>query len=105
MATEQPTEHATEQPAEEHRILDHVTSRLAEKFPDVRPAVLHEAVVRALAGVADARIRDFIEIFVHRDARALLRASLTGEATRVSADTAAGTSRHRRRDVLAHAAG
>lgn len=101
MATEQPTEQPAEQPAEEHRVLDHVTARLAEEFPDIRPAVLHEAVVRALAGLADARIRDFIEIFVHRDARALLRASLTGEAARIPADA----SRNPRRDVLAHTAG
>lgn len=94
----------TEQPVEEHRILGHVTARLAEEFPDTHPAVVREIAARAFAGLADARIREFVEIFVHREARALLHTYSAEPAT--PAPTAAdNVPRQRRRDLVARSAG
>lgn len=94
-------EKLTEQPVEDHRVLGHVAARLAEEFPDAHPAVVHEIAARAFAGLADARIREFIEIFVHREARALLHAYTAEPSTPVS-PAADDAPRQRRRDLVAH---
>ncbi len=98
-------EKLTEQPVEEHRILGHVTARLAEEFPDTHPAVVHEIAARAFAGLADARIREFIEIFVHREARALLRTFSAEPAAAPVPAPADSVPQQRRRDLVAHPAG
>lgn len=59
---------------EAQRIRSHVSTRLAERFPDAQPDAIHEAVHRAWTALSGARLRDYLEILVERDATALLRA-------------------------------
>lgn len=73
-------EPSSDQTREDQRVLRHVCARMAEAFPDAPPAVVHEAVTRALAGLADARVREYLAIFVERDAAALLGAFSSPDA-------------------------
>jgi|GEM_PF-5804320 len=41
-------------------------SDLAERFPDVPPAVVHALVLDAYRSLADARIHDFLPLLVRR---------------------------------------
>lgn len=63
---------------EQQRVLSHVSTRLAERFPDAPPAAVGEAVHRAWTALSDAKVREFVEIFVERDAAAML-ASFSGD--------------------------
>jgi len=67
------TEMLSGQPDEEQRILAQVSERLVQRFPQVHPTAVAEAVRRSLDSFADARIREFVEIFVEREASAILR--------------------------------
>jgi hypothetical protein len=53
---------------EETRMLHQVRARLQTRFPQVEPERLQQAVDRAFHDLDDARIRDFVEILVEREA-------------------------------------
>lgn len=71
MATEQLTDPSAD---ERSRIFTHVRGRLATEFPHASETAVAEAVHRAWTSLADARVRDFLEILVEREAAAHLRA-------------------------------
>jgi hypothetical protein len=54
--------------AEETRVLDQVSARLHSRFPDAAPDRLRHAVESAYHELDGARIRDFVEILVERQA-------------------------------------
>jgi len=56
--------------AEEKRQIGEVVDRLTEAFPDVPDHVITDAVDRAHRRFAQARIRDFVPLFVERHCRA-----------------------------------
>jgi hypothetical protein len=56
---------------EETRIAD-VRSRLAQRFPDLDPALVVSAVDEAHRGLAGATVRDFVPILVEKHARDVL---------------------------------
>jgi hypothetical protein len=53
---------------EETRMLLQVTARLRARFPQAEPDLLERAVDTAFHQLDDARIRDFVEILVEREA-------------------------------------
>ena len=53
---------------EETRVLDQVSARLHSRFPQAAPDHLRNAVESAYHDLDGARIRDFVEILVEREA-------------------------------------
>ena len=53
---------------EETRVLDQVSARLHSRFPQAGPDDLRHAVESAYHQLDGARIRDFVEILVEREA-------------------------------------
>jgi hypothetical protein len=62
-------------PAEEARAVDEVARRLATRFPQISSDTVSRAVKHAHAEFANSRIRDFVPLFVERNARDHLRAA------------------------------
>lgn len=57
----------------EARVLDHVRERLSGRFPQVPAQTVSEVVDATYHSFDDARVRDFLEILVERDAAEALR--------------------------------
>ncbi|RNM11126.1 three-helix bundle dimerization domain-containing protein [Nocardioides pocheonensis] len=53
---------------EETRVVDQVSARLHTRFPGAAPDHLRTTVESAYHGLDGARIRDFVEILVEREA-------------------------------------
>lgn len=60
-------------PAEESRCLDRLVGRLGERFPDIPPQVITEAVAESHRGFGGAPIRDFVPVLVEHEVVAGLR--------------------------------
>lgn len=58
--------------SEETRVTEHVSGRLLNRFPDVPTQRVTEVVATTYHHFDGARIRDFVEILVERDAADLL---------------------------------
>lgn len=58
--------------SEETRVLTHVSGRLSTRFPEVPTQRVTEVVASTYHDFDGARIRDFLEILVERDAADLL---------------------------------
>jgi hypothetical protein len=56
---------------DEHQALEHVCSRLVERFPDVPEATVRLTVSDVHARF-DGRVRDYVPVLVEREARARL---------------------------------
>ena len=56
---------------DEHQALEHVCSRLIERFPDL-PAATVRLAVREVHARFDGRVRDYVPILVEREARSRL---------------------------------
>lgn len=67
---------ATSEESEEARVLEHVRDRLSSRFPQVPAQRVSDVVARTYHDFDGARIRDFVEILVERDAAALLRSGV-----------------------------
>jgi hypothetical protein len=59
--------------SEENRAIDEVIDRLAEQFPQLPADDVATAVNQTRPEFAHAPIRDFIPLFIERDAKARLR--------------------------------
>jgi hypothetical protein len=71
-----PTTHSTKDAQDEQATVEQILARVRARFPDV-PGEEVDRVVRArYADFHEARIRDFVPIFVEREARAALAGSL-----------------------------
>lgn len=57
---------------DEARVLDQVSARLLSRFPQASPEHLRRAVETAYHDLDGARIRDFVEILVEREAASTL---------------------------------
>jgi hypothetical protein len=63
--------------SEEIRVVHQVSARLHSRFPEAEPDRLKRAVESAYHEMDNARIRDFVEILVEREAAsALIRGSV-----------------------------
>lgn len=60
-------------PEEEARAVDEVARRLAIRFPQISSDTVSRTVKDAHAEFANSRIRDFVPLFVERNARDHLR--------------------------------
>lgn len=58
--------------SDETRVLHQVTARLRSRFPQAEPDRLRRAVESAYHELDGARIRDFVEILVEREAADVL---------------------------------
>ncbi|WP_344737546.1 three-helix bundle dimerization domain-containing protein [Microbacterium awajiense] len=58
-----------------------IIDRLGLAFPDVEPAMVETIVQEAYAGMANARVRDFVPVLVEREAKTRIKASRVAEAT------------------------
>lgn len=58
----------------EHRAIDEVVDRIAERFPNVPPEDVRDAVHRHLASYEGAAVRDFVPVLVEREVVAELDA-------------------------------
>jgi hypothetical protein len=62
--------------SEETRVVAHVSQRLTTRYPQIPTQRVSDVVEHAYHGFDGARVRDFIEILVERDASAALRTSV-----------------------------
>jgi hypothetical protein len=62
---------------DEARVLDQVSARLLSRFPQASPENLRHAVETAYHDLDDARVRDFVEILVEREAASTLSGTRT----------------------------
>lgn len=58
--------------SEETRVLTHVSQRLSSRFPDIPSQRVTDVVADTYHQFDGARVRDFVEILVERDAANLL---------------------------------
>ncbi len=58
-----------------------IIDRLGLAYPDVEPSKVEAIVLEAYAGMADAKVRDFVPVLVEREAKARIKASRIAEAT------------------------
>jgi hypothetical protein len=58
--------------SEETRVLSHVSQRLTSRFPQIPAQRVTEVVASSYHDFDSARVRDFLEILVERDAAELL---------------------------------
>lgn len=56
-----------------------VEQRVAARFPEAEPAVVHDEAVVAVDRYADAPVKDFVEIIAEREARAAVEETLSGD--------------------------
>ncbi|MEV6286089.1 three-helix bundle dimerization domain-containing protein [Kribbella sp. NPDC051770] len=59
--------------SEEHRAIDEIVDRLAKQFPGVPSESVAEVVHQVQPEFDQAPIRDFVPLFVERDAKQRLR--------------------------------
>ncbi|HEX2896188.1 MAG TPA: hypothetical protein VHO29_19450 [Marmoricola sp.] len=62
---------------DEARVLDQVSARLLSRFPQASPENLRLAVETAYHDLDGARVRDFVEILVEREAASTLSGTRT----------------------------
>lgn len=53
-----------------------VEERVAARFPEAAPEVIHDEAVVAVGRYADAPVKDFVEIIAERDARSAVEESI-----------------------------
>lgn len=53
-----------------------VEERVAARFPEAAPDVIHDEAVVAVNRYADAPVKDFVEIIAERDARTAVEESI-----------------------------
>ena len=58
----------SDEASEETRVLTHVSERLTNRFPDVPAQRVTDVVATTYHQFDGARVRDFVEILVERDA-------------------------------------
>lgn len=62
-----------EPPAAEATITE-ITERLGVRFPGIPSGTIHQVVAEAYSELEDARVRDFVEVLVEKQAKKRLKA-------------------------------
>jgi len=62
-----------------------VAERLCQRFADVPKALVHDMVTKGFDELADARVRDFVELLVEREVTEALRTLGQGAQPSISA--------------------
>jgi hypothetical protein len=53
--------------------INEIVDRLAARFPDIATATVREVVTQSYNELADARVRDFVEVLVEKQAKKQLK--------------------------------
>ena len=64
----------THEPPSAEATIAEIVERLAQRFPDVPVPTITEVVTEAYNDMADARVRDFVEVLVEKQAKKRLKA-------------------------------
>ena len=64
----------THEPPAAEKAIAEIVERLGIRFPDVPTSTIREAVTEAYDELKDARVRDFVEVLVEKQAKKRLKA-------------------------------
>lgn len=64
----------THEPPTAEKAIAEIVERLGARFPDVPTTTIHEVVTEAYEELKDARVRDFVEVLVEKQAKKRLKA-------------------------------
>ncbi len=64
----------THEPPDAEATIAEIVERLALRFPDVPTPTITDVVTEAYNDMADARVRDFVEVLVEKQAKKRLKA-------------------------------
>ena len=63
----------THEPPAPEQTIDEITVRLQSRFPALPESTIRDAVTRAYDELKDARVRDFVEVLVEKQAKKHLK--------------------------------
>ena len=63
----------THEPPPAEATITEISDRLAVRFPTTPPATIRDVVTQAYDELADARVRDFVEVLVEKQAKKRLK--------------------------------
>jgi hypothetical protein len=63
----------THEPPAAEKTIDEIIVRLQPRFPALPEATIRDAVTRAYEELEDARVRDFVEVLVEKQAKKQLK--------------------------------
>ena len=63
----------THEPPAREQTIDEIVVRLQPRFPALPEATIRDAVTRAYDELKDARVRDFVEVLVEKQAKKNLK--------------------------------
>ncbi|WP_270352827.1 three-helix bundle dimerization domain-containing protein [Microbacterium testaceum] len=61
----------------EAAVIDEIVERLETRFPNQSPSAIRSAVEEARVHFARARVKDFVPLFIEREAKARLERPIT----------------------------
>ncbi len=64
----------THEPPAAEQTISEIVERLRVRFPDVPTSTIHEVVTESYDELKDARVRDFVEVLVEKQAKKRLKA-------------------------------
>jgi hypothetical protein len=64
----------THEPPTAEQTIDSIVERLTERFPSTPPTTIREVVAESYAEFADAKVKDFVEVLVEKQAKKRLKA-------------------------------
>ena len=71
----------TREPPQAEVTITEIADRLAVRFPAMPPATIREVVTQTYEELADARVRDFVEVLVEKQAKKRLKNMDDGAVT------------------------
>ena len=63
----------THQPPSREQTIDEIVERLQARFPALTESTIRDAVTQAYDDLKDARVRDFVEVLVEKQAKKQLK--------------------------------
>ncbi|SFR92304.1 Protein of unknown function [Microbacterium sp. cf046] len=63
----------THDPPPAEKTIDEIVERLATRFPDYPTSTVRDVVTQTYAEFEDARVRDFVEVLVEKQAKKRLK--------------------------------
>lgn len=58
---------------DEDKAVAEIAGRLQERFPDAAPESIADAIAKARASFAGAKVRDFVPVLIEKEAKAHLK--------------------------------
>jgi hypothetical protein len=63
----------THEPPPAQVTIDEIVDRLTARFPDIPTSTIRDVVTQSYNELADARVRDFVEVLVEKQAKKQLK--------------------------------